>query len=156
RIDLVLDAGPTPGGLESTVLDVTTTPPRLLRPGLVTPGQIEAIIGPIVRPPDAPATAGAPQPSPGLMARHYAPRAGVEVVADNGRQRVGELGRQGVRVGWLTFDAGGVGQPELTVVMPREPEGYAARLYAVLHALDDAGAERVVVAAPPDTEAWLA
>src|SRR5262249_3373424 len=105
RIDLVLDAGPTAGGLESTVLDVTTTPPRLLRPGLVTPGQIEAVIGPIVRPRDAPGTAEASLPSPGMMARHYAPRAIVEVVAGDGRQRVEELCREGVRVGWLTFDA---------------------------------------------------
>jgi L-threonylcarbamoyladenylate synthase len=156
RIDLVLDAGPTAGGLESTVLDVTTTPPRLLRPGLVTPGQIEAIIGPIVRPREEPGTAEAALPSPGMMARHYAPRAVVEVVAGDGRQRVEEWSRTGVRVGWLTFDAAGTGQPELTVVMPREAEGYAARLYTVLHALDDAGVERVVVAAPPDTEAWLA
>src|SRR4051794_39087740 len=49
RIDLVLDAGPTAGGIESTVLDVTTNPPRLLRPGLVTPAMIEAVIGPIRR-----------------------------------------------------------------------------------------------------------
>jgi L-threonylcarbamoyladenylate synthase len=156
RIDMILDAGPTAGGLESTVLDVTTTPPRLLRPGLVTPGQIEAIIGPIVRPQQASGTAETPLPSPGLLARHYAPRAIVEVVADNGRQRVEELCRQGVRVGWLTFDPSGLGQFELTVVMPHEPEAYAARLYAVLHTLDDAGSERVIVAAPPDTEAWLA
>jgi L-threonylcarbamoyladenylate synthase len=40
--------------------------------------------------------------------------------------------------------------------MPREPTPYAAQLYAVLHALDDAGVERIVVALPPDTEAWLA
>src|SRR5262249_57580886 len=80
RIDLILDSGPTAGGLESTVLDVTTTPPRLLRPGLVTPGQIEAVIGPIVRPQQAVATPETPLPSPGLMARHYAPRATVEVV----------------------------------------------------------------------------
>src|SRR5262249_3356268 len=47
RIDMLLDAGPTPGGIESTVLDVTTSPPRVLRPGLVTLGEIEAIVGPI-------------------------------------------------------------------------------------------------------------
>jgi L-threonylcarbamoyladenylate synthase len=91
-----------------------------------------------------------------MMARHYAPRAIVEVVAGDGRQRVEELCQKGVRVGWLTFDAGGTGQPEWTVLMPREAEAYAARLYAVLHALDDAEVERVVVAAPPDAEAWLA
>src|SRR5207249_1608348 len=49
RIDLVLDSGPTPGGIESTVLDVTTSPPRLLRPGLVTPAELEAVVGPIAR-----------------------------------------------------------------------------------------------------------
>jgi L-threonylcarbamoyladenylate synthase len=156
RIDLVLDAGPTAGGLESTVLDVTTSPPRILRPGLVTPGQIEAVIGRITRPSNTPGTPGTSLPSPGMMARHYAPRAIVEVVSGNGLQRVEELCRKGVRVGWLTFDASGTGQPERTVVMPAEAEGYAARLYAVLHALDEAGVERIVVAAPPDAEAWLA
>jgi L-threonylcarbamoyladenylate synthase len=49
RIDLLLDAGPTSGGLESTVLDLTTQPPRLLRPGLVTIAELEALLGPIVR-----------------------------------------------------------------------------------------------------------
>jgi L-threonylcarbamoyladenylate synthase len=156
RIDLVLDAGPTAGGLESTVLDVTTTPPRLLRPGLVTPGQIEAVIGPIQRPREAASATEASLRSPGMMARHYAPRAIVEVVSGDGRQRVEELSRSGLRVGWLTFDASGSLFTELTVTMPREAEVYAARLYAVLHALDEAGADRVVVAAPPDTEAWLA
>src|SRR5207249_2299162 len=50
RIDLLLDGGPTVGGLESTVLDLTASPPRLLRPGLVSPAEIEAVVGPITRP----------------------------------------------------------------------------------------------------------
>src|SRR5207302_8534817 len=45
RIDLLLDGGPTTGGLESTVVDLTTDPPRLLRPGLVTTTELEAILG---------------------------------------------------------------------------------------------------------------
>jgi L-threonylcarbamoyladenylate synthase len=40
--------------------------------------------------------------------------------------------------------------------MPRTPQGYAAQLYAVLHALDAAGVERIVVEMPPETEEWLA
>ena len=48
RIDMVLDGGPTTGGIESTVLNVTTSPPRLLRPGLIGPAELEAVIGPIV------------------------------------------------------------------------------------------------------------
>ncbi len=49
RIDLVLDGGPTTGGIESTVLDVSTSPPRLLRPGLIGPAELEAMVGPISR-----------------------------------------------------------------------------------------------------------
>ncbi|MCS6777324.1 MAG: L-threonylcarbamoyladenylate synthase, partial [Chloroherpetonaceae bacterium] len=48
KIDLVLDGGPTPGGIESTVLDVTAMPPRLLRPGLVTAGQIAQVVGTVL------------------------------------------------------------------------------------------------------------
>src|SRR5262249_29105275 len=50
RIDLVLDGGPTSGGLESTVLDLSTGPARILRPGLVSPAAIETLIGPVTRP----------------------------------------------------------------------------------------------------------
>src|SRR5262245_14088452 len=99
KIDMVLDAGPTPGGLESTVLDVNVIPPRLLRPGLVTAAQIEAVIGPIER--VAALDSSAPARSPGFHERHYAPRTPLECAAD-GRQRVAELVDQGLRVGWVT------------------------------------------------------
>ncbi|MGQ9832346.1 MAG: L-threonylcarbamoyladenylate synthase [Candidatus Villigracilaceae bacterium] len=74
RIDIILDGGPTPVGVESTVLDVSVTPPRILRPGGVTRESLEAIIGPVSL---LPSTA-APQEglsSPGLLSKHYAPRA---------------------------------------------------------------------------------
>src|SRR5205823_2086494 len=103
RVELVLDGGPTPGGLESTVLDVTATPPRLLRPGLVTPEEIEAVVGAILRPVQIGAGEANPLPSPGLMARHYAPRAPLECVEGDGRPRVEALCRTGRRVGWLSF-----------------------------------------------------
>ena len=45
RIDMILDAGPTSGGLESTVIDLTVQPPRLLRPGLVSVAELNAVIG---------------------------------------------------------------------------------------------------------------
>jgi L-threonylcarbamoyladenylate synthase len=157
QIDLLLDAGPTPGGLESTVLDLTTVPPRLLRPGLIGPGQIEAVIGPILLG-AAEVDQERPLPSPGMLPRHYAPRAPLECMLDSGWDRVENLCRGGHRVGWLTF-AAPPAQPRpglLTVIMPADPAAYAARLYAILHQLDDAGVERIVVEFPPDTEDWLA
>jgi L-threonylcarbamoyladenylate synthase len=158
RIDLVLDGGPTAGGLESTVLDVTGNPPRLLRPGLVGPAEIEAAIGPVLRPGQPPEPGPVPLRSPGLLERHYAPSAPLERVPEDGGARVAELLREGVRVGWVAFgEAAGGDRPGLRVVaLPREPAGYGAGLYAALHALDQAGVERIVVTLPPQSEEWLA
>jgi L-threonylcarbamoyladenylate synthase len=158
RIDLVLDAGPTAGGLESTVLDLTTVPPRLLRPGLVAPDAIEEVIGPITRAAAKATPAATPLPSPGMLARHYAPSVALECVSGDGRERVEELRREGLRIGWLTF-AAPTGREDAgvpTKIMPLDPAAYAARLYAALHELDAAGVDRIVVELPPDGDEWLA
>ena len=121
-MDLILDGGATPGGLESTVLDLTAIRPRLLRPGLVPPGEIEAVIGPIARPDPAAAVAmSAVLPSPGLMRRHYAPRARLHCTEDEGRACVDELCQRGARVGWLTFAAAEERAGLTVVTMPRDP-----------------------------------
>lgn len=74
RVDLILDSGPTPIGVESTVLDLSTSPARILRPGGVTREMLEAVIGPVtVLGQKRKAEPGLP--SPGLLERHYAPRA---------------------------------------------------------------------------------
>jgi L-threonylcarbamoyladenylate synthase len=154
-IDLILDGGPTAGGIESTVLDLTGRPPRLLRPGLVTRAAIEAVIGPIAVI-GGPVSDAAPLPSPGLMARHYAPRTPLEAVEGDGAARAIELAGAGGRVAWVTWFAADA-PPGVTVVpLPGEPAGYAASLYAALHDLDLAGVDRIVVALPPAEEPWLA
>jgi L-threonylcarbamoyladenylate synthase len=81
RIELILDGGPTPVGVESTVLDMTTEPPMLLRPGGVTLEQLRDCLGEVaVLKGDGEAAAGR---SPGLRYRHYAPRAQV-ILVDRG------------------------------------------------------------------------
>ena len=151
RIDLLLDAGPTMGGLESTVLDLTTDLPRLLRPGLVTVAQLEALLGPIDR---SIASEAEPMRSPGQLRRHYAPRTPMEVTSPS-KQRVDKLCGQGLRVGWLTHET--IGEtPALRLVLPGDSIGYSAQLYAALHLLDAAGLDRIVVETPPDTDDWLA
>jgi L-threonylcarbamoyladenylate synthase len=157
RVDLILDAGPTAGGIESTVLDVTCDPPRLLRPGPVTPAEIEAVIGPISRPGEpAASAAGVPHRSPGQMPRHYAPRAPLELAGGHGRERVVDVLREGARVGWVTWPGAAEVTGAVRVELPYDPTAYAAGLYAALHDLDSAGVDRIVVARPPDDEAWLA
>jgi L-threonylcarbamoyladenylate synthase len=150
RIDVLLDGGSAPGGIESTVLDLTTAPPRLLRPGLVGPDEIEALVGPIA----IGAVEGSPR-SPGLLARHYSPRTPLEVVEGDGRRRVEELLIRGERLGWLTF-GDGEGPGVLVVRLTPEPARAAAALYAALHRLDEAGLDRLVADLPPDEPRWLA
>jgi L-threonylcarbamoyladenylate synthase len=157
RIDLILDCGPTSGGIESTVLDVTTDPPRLLRPGLVSRSDIEAIVGPIVHPANSAEPSGDfPRRSPGQMPRHYAPRATLELADDDGRSHVEALLARGQTVGWVTWPGAAKVSGVRRVELPCEPVGYAAGLYAALHDLDAAGVERIVVARPPEGDAWLA
>jgi L-threonylcarbamoyladenylate synthase len=153
-VDIVLDGGPTWVGIESTVIDVAGGQPIVLRPGTITLEQIERAAG-------MPATAGASaggeaaRPSPGMLDRHYAPRARVVLVdASDVGIRV-ELERaHGHRTGALVVNASV--EPGATVTrLPNDPAGYAARLYAALHAIDDRGCDVVVIERVPDTSAWL-
>jgi L-threonylcarbamoyladenylate synthase len=142
------------------VLDVTRRPARLLRPGLVTPGEIESLIGPIMRPAGTSETTTAALPSPGMLTRHYAPRTPLEIIEGPAQPRLEELASQGIRVVWLVT-ASQFRQPSHswtggTFDMPDDPGEYAFLLYEVLHALDAASVDRIVVTLPPDTEEWLA
>lgn len=162
RIDLILDGGPCAKGIESTVIDCTTTPPRILRPGPLSRAELEAAVGGPVAWPE-PAATDDPARSPGQQTRHYAPRTPLEVRGDAG-ERVAALVREGRRVGWLTSRTDdpevrrlAASSRELLIVpMPADPEGFAARLYATLHALDQRHLDCIVVDEPPHAEDWRA
>jgi L-threonylcarbamoyladenylate synthase len=160
KIDLVLDGGPCPGGIESTVLDLYTSPPRVLRPGPIVPSELEAVIGELAVPQIELNAESAPLPSPGTSIRHYAPDARLECYSDPARAlaRIGEL--DGLRTHARLLTRGATpppGSPRIqTVRMATESAGYAAQLYDALHEADRWGAEYIVVALPPDQEEWLA
>lgn len=81
KIDLVLDGGPTVVGVESTVVDLTSSPPRVLRPGGVTPEQLREVLGDVlVMSGDTASPADGLVPSPGMKYSHYAPRTPVILV----------------------------------------------------------------------------
>jgi L-threonylcarbamoyladenylate synthase len=134
RIAAVLDGGPCPVGLESTVLDLTGCGAILLRPGGVAVEAIEAVIGPVGRPrPGGSAAQAAPPRSPGLLASHYAPslplRLNATSVAPD--EALLAFGRPLPRAGlvWSLSEAGDL----------REA---AARLFAGLRWLDAEGRRR--------------
>ena len=89
RIDLVIDGGPTTVGVESTVIDLTGAIPTILRPGAITLEMIRAVLPDArMQPPSLREAAGG-MPSPGLLSRHYSPRATMtlyEGAADSGHR----------------------------------------------------------------------
>lgn len=74
RVDLILDAGPTDIGLESTIVDFSVDPPVLRRPGGITLEQVQSLVPEVVSQ-AADASPNQPQSAPGQLTRHYAPRA---------------------------------------------------------------------------------
>jgi L-threonylcarbamoyladenylate synthase len=93
------------------------------------------------------------------MRRHYAPRARVILVeAGSGEHEVRALVRGGGTVGWMPLSnpVDIKSAQLLTERMPDSPQAYSARIYAVLHALDDAGVAQIVIEMPPDRPEGLA
>jgi len=161
-VALVLDGGPCQVGIESTILDLSRdgSPPRVLRPGHITPEQIAAVIGVMPELPAAkPGTVGAEVPRvSGSLDAHYAPLTPMRVVL--GAQLpsvVNELNAQGTSFGVLACSrqVGLVPNHSLRQ-LPGNPEGYARGLYAALRELDQLGNELIVVEAIPTGTAWAA
>lgn len=153
RVDMILDGGPTHVGIESTVLDLSSAHPTLLRPGMISIARLEAIVGPIVQ---ASHTGGeAARPSPGMLEKHYSPRARVVLVdASDVGMRVEQERASSQRVGAMVITADV--EPSSTIMrLPAEAEHYASRLYATLHALDDVGSDVIVIERVPNSSEWL-
>jgi L-threonylcarbamoyladenylate synthase len=147
-IMVVLDGGPCEIGIESTVLDLTTDPPQVLRPGGVSAEQIAAVI---TRPVSA--TASGPARAPGMLESHYAPGARVEVVDDSGTalRRAGELTGAGQRVGLIAPGAADGGEGPMILARADSPDDYAAHLYAAFRRADAHGLDVIIAVPPPAT-----
>lgn len=137
-VDLVLDGGACEVGIESTVLSLARGRAVLLRPGMVSRAEIEAVIGTVEVVGEV--EEGKAHAAPGMHARHYAPVT---------RLRVGVPGRASGYL-WHTREC----ESEMAVRLPAEAGGYAAGLYEALHVLDAAGLEEIVVEAVPEGVEW--
>lgn len=146
-VDLILDAGHTRVGIESTVVDVSGGRAVLLRPGHITREELQAVVGDVSRS-SAPEHGDAPRSAPGMIARHYAPRARVVVIATH-------MVESAVRPtsGVITYS---IDTPHATFAqrLPQDTAGYAAALYDALHAADAAGVPELVIEAVPESSAW--
>lgn len=144
-VTVLLDGGPCAIGIESTVLDLTTEPPQVLRPGGISAEDIVAVIG---RPVSA--TASGPARAPGMLESHYAPGARVEIVtAGDAPARAAALAGDGLAVAILAADNISPLPGSVLVLGPADgPDAYAALLYAAFRRADAAGSD-VILAVPP-------
>lgn len=166
-IDLVIDAGPTDIGVESTIVDCTVSPPLIRRAGGVPIERLREVM-PDVRAVDDVRDVTVPQIAPGQLLRHYAPRAPLTVfdgdVADivarvvieargpaGSGERLGVLAPDQVLTALAPAIAGRAAAGRILVesLGPRQaPERAARRLFAALRRLDEAGVDRIVAAGP--------
>jgi L-threonylcarbamoyladenylate synthase len=132
RVAMVLDGGRTTVGIESTVVSLAAPEAVLLRPGMVTQQEIEAVIGPVkvlaTEPVDA-------HSSPGLHRRHYSPKTPLILVER----------------GLLPTNGRGI-----CIQMPADPREYAAVLYERLHEADAEGWDWIALEQPPRDPEWSA
>lgn len=155
RIDLILDSGQTTLGLESTVLDLTSSPPRILRPGPVSAHSLEQALGGL-RVLDEPESTVSDRPaSPGQLAIHYAPRAPAFRIDDPRLLATAEHPESTALI--LCGAAAGPGDGRFARVYHLDtPERAAHALYRVLRECDDLGVEQIIVLAPADSPDWRA
>jgi L-threonylcarbamoyladenylate synthase len=159
RIALIVDGGQSQVGIESTVVDLTTIPPRVLRPGMIHEESLTAVVGNL-QPPTSnrrPATLR----SPGLLRKHYSPKAKLVILswANDAelRRQIANRNAKSSNSHVITHthipsgaDLGGVS------VIPHDAEAFARAIYAELHRCDEAGAALIVVEALPDNIEWRA
>ena len=156
KVPLIVDGGQSQVGIESTVVDLTVSPPRLLRPGIIHEQALMSVTGGL--------TVGFGDSeevlkSPGLLKKHYAPKAKLLVLKwrddEDLRSQLSTLNSQLPTTHIIAhsripsgFAVGNVS------VIPHDAEAFARAIYAELHRCDDAGAQWVIVEAPPASAEW--
>ena len=158
KIKLIVDGGQSQIGIESTVVDLTSGALRVLRPGMIhEESLLAAVESPI-------ANRQSPIPettlrSPGLLAKHYSPKAKLTVLNwrddANLREQIGHwpLAIENVHIIAHTRIPSGFDASRVSVI-PHDAEAFARALYAELHHCDEAGAELIIVEQLPTTPAW--
>jgi L-threonylcarbamoyladenylate synthase len=132
HVAMVLDGGPSQVGIESTVLSLAGPDAVLLRPGMISRADIEAVIGPVKVLDETPE---GPHASPGLHRRHYSPRTPL-ILLERGQAPPSGRG--------------------ICLEMPADPHEYATVLYERLHQADSQGYDWIAIEQPQRTPEWAA
>lgn len=159
KIRLIVDGGQSQVGIESTVLDLAVSPPRVLRPGMIHSESLSAVLED--RGLQTADSAGEVLRSPGRLPKHYSPKAKLEIWSWRDTRdlemQIANRGSQIAKVHVIahTVIPGGGGFGRVSVI-PHDAEAFARAIYAELHQCDEAGAELIIVEELPGTNEWQA
>ena len=159
KIPLIVDGGQSQVGIESTVLDLTVSPPRILRPGMIRAESLAAVCGEVQSPKSRAQGPDSALRSPGLLKKHYSPKARLAILnwrddaeleskIKNSKFKIQNcfvIAHSRIPSG---RNVGGVS------VIPHDAEAFARAIYAELHRCDEAGVGTIIVEAPPELPEW--
>ena len=160
KVEAILDGGPCRVGLESTILDLTVTPPRVLRPGGVTLEQLRQVLGEVELDPGLVKPNETPK-APGMKYRHYAPEAQVTLIRcrepESFLRYAASVPDEGTAVlCWTGEEEAFPGKRVLAYGRGDAPETLAANVFAALRQLDTPEVRRILVRCPEETGVGLA
>jgi L-threonylcarbamoyladenylate synthase len=159
KIPLIVDGGQSQVGIESTVLDLNANPPQILRPGMIHAESLSAVCGEVQGPKSKIQSPDSALRSPGLLKRHYSPKAKLLVLnwrddADLKSQIANHKSQiQNCHVIVHTKIPSDENFSGVSMI-PHDAEAFARAIYAELHRCDGAGADLIIVEAPPDLPEW--
>lgn len=162
KIDGVVDGGPCSVGVESTILDMTVTPPRLLRPGGLPLENLERILGEIEidKAITGPLREGEQPKAPGMKYRHYAPKAPVTVFIGNPRRTAQAMAQQMTKTtGIICFDEFASlfqNQKTRSLGPSGDKETQAQRVFDALRSFDDSNVTEILAQCPDNRGLGLA
>jgi len=158
KVPLIVDGGQSQVGIESTVLDLSVSPPEVLRPGMIHLESLAAVVG-AVRSAECGVQSGKNLRSPGLLKKHYAPKAKLVVLKwrddSDLRRQLSTLNPQPSTCCVVAHTHIPSEEHFARVsVIPHDAEAFARAIYAELHRCDEAGAELIIVEVPPASAEW--
>ena len=142
-VGMILDGGECQIGLESTILDLSSATPRLLRPGAASLQELESCIGQKIM------LEKSEQKVSGTPKSHYKPKTPTHLVSE------APAGAHNAAVLAYRTPPANI-EHVVWKRLPSDPSGYAKKLYAALHELDKAGVENIFIEKVPTALAWWA
>lgn len=152
-VEIVLDGGQCQVGIESTIVDLSTAQPRILRPGMITSEKIFAALSELGLTEVQGKQVDAPR-VPGALASHYAPSTPLLLVDSAKLKTVcTKLKQEGEKIALLSISQATL-PVESQLSISNNPEIFAHTIYGYLRQLDCSGASVIVVEKPPDSSPW--